>query len=577
MNKRSRFLLILVVLAVCFVCLWPSVKWYFLTPKEDQSLALGSREKIRDYAHELAAEDVRQLISDARADTQEPVDAKFKPVIKVAKKNYKAMKKPVPSVWTARAFLDAFPSEADILSYIEADYRDRILALKRTQANSVKLGLDLSGGMSIVIKADLEAAVQSQGGTITDMAAFKRDAMNQVMETLTSRIDRFGLSEPVIRRQGEDRIYIEIPGAADSDRINSIIMGKGILAFHMVDNDATNQFLQYYAQFPTSTFDSEYNLLNPDIIPSGTQVMGYYVKDSYGIDERRGFLVIKSEPGLEGKHIKNVETHSDRYGQPAVTFSLDSEGAQIFADLTANNVGETLAIVSEDKIKSYASIRQAIPNGQVEISGFSAEEAENIKAVLRTASINVPLELESQQVIGASMGDQAIRQALWSLIFGLAAVFVFLLIYYKGAGINACVAQILNMYIVFSILSAFNLTLTLPSVAGMILTIGMAVDANVVIFERIKDELKLKKGREAAINAGFSHAFWAIMDSNITTFIAAIFLSILGSGPVKGFAYTLAIGVASSVFTALFVSRLLFDFNTDVLKKKTISISWRIK
>jgi preprotein translocase subunit SecD len=152
-----------------------------------------------------------------------------------------------------------------------------------------------------------------------------------------------------------------------------------------------------------------------------------------------------------------------------------------------------------------------------------------------------------------------------------------MLLYYKGAGVNACVAQILNFYIMFSVLSALNLTLSLSSIAGMILTIGMAVDANVVIFERIKDELKLKKGRQASIAAGFDHAFWAIMDSNITTFIAAAFLSQLGTGSIKGFAYSLAIGVVSSVFTALFVSRLMFDFDTDVLKRKTLSISWRIK
>jgi preprotein translocase subunit SecD len=164
-----------------------------------------------------------------------------------------------------------------------------------------------------------------------------------------------------------------------------------------------------------------------------------------------------------------------------------------------------------------------------------------------------------------------------AVVVGLSAVFLFMLLYYKGAGVNACVAQILNFYIMFSVLSALNLTLSLSSIAGMILTIGMAVDANVVIFERIKDELKLKKGRQASIAAGFDHAFWAIMDSNITTFIAAAFLSQLGTGSIKGFAYSLAIGVVSSVFTALFVSRLMFDFDTDVLKRKTLSISWRIK
>jgi preprotein translocase subunit SecD len=578
MSKRSRLALILVVLAVCFAFLWPSIKWYALTPKEDQALALGSREKIKDYARNMAVADLKALMDAARTDSADPIDAKYADLAVEAKKNYKAMKKDVPDVWTARILLAAFSSESDVLSFLENGYRERILAIKNTQTKAVKLGLDLSGGMSIIIKADLDAAVASQKTTVTDVATFKTEAMAQAIETLTSRIDKFGLSEPVIRQQGDDRIYIEMPGAADSDRINSIIMGKGMLAFHMVDTDGTNAFNAYYEQHPTSTFDAEYNLLDPSIIPAGTKVLGSYTKDSYGLDERTGFLVIKTEVGLEGQHIQGVSTTRDNLtGEPLVSFTLDSEGTKIFADLTAANVNNRMAIVSDDKIKSAATINEAIPTGQVQISGFSAAEAENIKAVLRTASLNVPLTLENQQVIGASMGADSIREGINAVIWGLLAVFVFMLLYFRGAGINALVAQLLNFFIMFSILSALNLTLSLSSIAGMILTIGMAVDANVIIFERIKDELRLKKGRAASISAGFDHAFWAIMDSNITTFIAAVFLTQLGTGAIKGFAYSLAIGVVSSVFTALVVSKLMFDFDTDVLKKKNVSISWRIK
>ncbi|MDR0719896.1 MAG: SecD/SecF family protein translocase subunit, partial [Treponema sp.] len=171
-------------------------------------------------------------------------------------------------------------------------------------------------------------------------------------------------------------------------------------------------------------------------------------------------------------------------------------------------------------------------------------------------------------------GEDTIRQGLYALLGGLAMVLLFMLAYYKASGINAVVAQVLNFYFMFSILSAFNFTLTLPSIAGFILTIGMAVDANVIIFERMKEELRLGKGRKAAVESGFNKAFWAIMDSNITTFIAALFLSQLGSGPIQGFAVSLAIGVFSSVFTALFVSRLIFDFGTDVLHSKKLSVSW---
>jgi len=578
MSKRSRLVLILVVLATCFAFLWPSVKWYFVTPKEDQALALGSREKIKDYARNMAVADLKALMADARAEKTDQVDPRYDALIKEAVKTYKAIKEPVPQTWTASALLHAFSSESDVQNVLEDNYRNRILSIKKTQSSAVKLGLDLSGGMSIIIKADLDAAAASQKEAISDMATFKKDAMAQAMDILNSRIDKFGLSEPVIRQQGEDRIYIEIPGAADSDRINSLIMGKGMLSFHIVDSEASAAFNEYYQQHPTSTFDAEYNLLDPSIIPADGMLLGTYVKDAYGLDERTGFLVVKKEVGLEGKHIQAATTTRNSIsGQPEVNFELDSEGTKIFADLTAKNVDQRMAIVSDDKIKSYPNIEEPIPGGQVRISGFDVTEAENIKAVLRTAWLSVPLSLENQQVIGASMGAESIKQGLWALVFGLTAVLIFMLLYYRGAGFNACVAQILNLFILFSVLSALNLTLTLPSIAGMILTIGMAVDANVVVFERIKDELRLNKGRSASITAGFDHAFWAIMDSNITTFIAAVFLSQLGTGSIRGFAYSLAIGVVSSVFTALFVSRLIFDFDTDVMKRKNVSISWRIK
>ena len=577
MSKRSRLAIILVVLAVCFAFLWPSIKWYYVTPKEDQALALGSREKIKDYARNMAVADLKQLMENARADKKDAVTSKYAVLVTEAKKNYKAIKKSAPSVWTAKDVLAAFSSESEALALLETGYREKILAIKTTQGSAVKLGLDLSGGMSIIIKADLDAAAASEKN-IANMATFKKEAMKQAMDTITSRIDKFGLSEPVIRQQGEDRIYIEMPGSADPDRINSIIMGKGLLSFHIVDDEATNAFLQYYNQHPTATFDADYKLLDPTLIPSGDMLLGQYQKDSYGLDERTGFLVVKSEVGLEGKHIQGAQTSRDNVsGQPLVTFTLDTEGTKIFADLTSKNIKKRMAIVSDEKIKSAATIQETIPTGQVQISGFSATEAENIKAVLRTAWLNVPLSLENQSVIGASMGDAAIKQGINAVLFGLLGVFVYMLLYYKGCGINACFAQVLNLYIMFSVLSAFNLTLSLSSIAGMILTVGMAVDANVLIFERIKEEMRLKKSRATCVAAGFEHAFWAIMDSNVTTFIAAIFLTQLGTGSIKGFAYSLAIGVVSSVFTALFVSHLMFDFDTEVLKHKKINISWRTK
>ncbi|QTQ15724.1 protein translocase subunit SecD [Treponema parvum] len=580
MKKRSRFLLILIVLGICFAFLWPSISWYMYTPKEVQTLALGSLEKIKDYATARAYEDVNSLKASANADPSAVVGAEYAWLEKIAKKNYKQMREDVPSPMTVVDMLRSFYNERELSAVIQERYRDDILAAKKRYQNSVKLGLDLSGGMNIIVKADLDAAIASQGDSVTtdNIVQFKADAMAQAVETLTNRIDRFGLSSPVIRKQGEDRIYIEIPGAAEADAINTIIMGKGILNFRLVDMEATRAFEAYYAANSATAFTASGALSDPSIIPSDCEVLGLYTKDDYGLDERIGFLAVKKEIALDGQHISSAQVSANNItNKPEVDFVLDSEGAAIFAEFTSAHVGDYLAIVSDNQIKSNARIESAITGGRVAISGFGLEEAHNLQKVLQTAWLNVPLSVESQQVIGASLGDQAIRQGMLALLVGLISVMVFMLIYYKGAGFNAIVAQILNLYILFSVLSAFNLTLTLSSIAGMILTIGMAVDANVIIFERIKEELRDGKSRAAAISAGFDNAFWAIMDSNITTFIAAIFLSQLGTGSIQGFAVSLAIGVVSSVFTALFVSRLIFDVNTDVAGYKKVSISWRIK
>jgi len=580
MSKLYRFVIILVILALCFVFLLPTIRWYFWVPKLEQTRALGSREQIKTYASQTAQVDLEALISRARSGGDVPEDLAF--LTAKAKKIYKGSKRAAPENWDARTVLGAFASRQEALEAIESTYRDRIFSLKDLQKSAVQLGLDLSGGLSIVLQANLDALREKLGRDLND--ADREDAVNRALEVLNSRIDRFGLTEPVIRQQGKDQIYVEIPGTADPERINDIIMGKGSLAFHLVDEEATAAFNQYYNANPTQTFNAFGGLINPSIIPSDVVMRGVYTKDQYGLDEQKrnsygnlDYVAIKKEVGLDGNHIRSAEvSRSNLDGRPNVTFLLDSEGGDIFYKLTSANIEKPMSIVLDDRVKSIATIRGAIRES-VQLEGFGADEANNIALMLRTAALPVELEVVNQQSIGASMGEDTIRQGFYALLGGVIAVLVFMVLYYKTAGMNAVMAQVLNFYIMFSVLSAFNFTLTLPSIAGFILTIGMAVDASVIIFERMKEELRDGKGRKAAIDAGFDKAFWAIMDSNITTFIAALFLSQLGSGPIKGFAVALAIGIFSSVFTALFVSRLLFDFSTDVLGTRKLSVSWRIK
>ncbi|MBO7123439.1 MAG: protein translocase subunit SecD [Treponema sp.] len=596
-SKRWRFVILLVVLGICLAFLRPTINWYFRTSEADQKLALQSLEKIKEYSVQQAAKDVKALEALAAANPGAELGEEYAWLAKAVKKNYKEYKKAVPEPLTLGAALSSFSLgriakndeekknvassiHAKLLELYQERYRERVLADKRNYTNSVKLGLDLSGGMNIIVHADLDAAVKNNQESVAGAggeAAFKARAMEQAIETLKSRIDRFGLTEPVIRQQGEDRVYIEIPGSEQSDAINTIIMGKGILNFRLVDEEATNQFLQYYYSNPDATFDENGKLLDPSVVPADVEILGYYTKDSYGLDEFIQYMALKKEIALDGRYVKSAEVSRDQMGQTGVDFTLDMEGAEIFANFTGDHVGERLAVISDNKVKSAATIKTKIAGGRVRIDGFGLEEAQNLQKVLQTAWLEVPLSVESQQVIGAELGELTIRNGLMALAIGLIAIFIFMLLYYKGAGINAIVAQVLNLYILFAVLSAFNLTLTLPSIAGMILTVGMAVDANVIIFERIKEELRLGKSRAAAIETGFQGASWAIWDSNITTFIAAMFLSQLGTGSIQGFAVSLAIGVASSVFTALFVSRLMFDVGTEAFKKKTTSISWGVK
>jgi preprotein translocase subunit SecD len=577
MSKLYRFIIIMVVMAICFIFLWPTIRWYFLIPKDQQALALESREQIKTYASRAAQADLQRLISLAQENGDVPDDLSF--IITRAKKIYKDSKQHSPEKWDARTTLSAFSSRREALDAIENNYRDKIFALKDLQKSAVQLGLDLSGGLSIVLHADLNALQEKLGRSLNEED--RTDAVNRALEVLNSRIDRFGLTEPVIRRQGTDQIYVEIPGSADPERINDIIMGKGSLAFHMVDSDAAEAFNNYYRTHPATTFDDEGNLLDPNIVPADVMIRGVYVKDRYGLDEQSrnsdgslAYTALKKEVGLDGNHIRSaVVERSNLDGRPEVTFLLDSEGGEIFYRLTSANVRKSMAIVLDDRVKSQATIQSPIRDA-VRLTGFGLDEANNIALTLRTAALPVELEVANQQSIGPSMGEDTIMQGLYALLGGIAAVLVFMLFYYRTAGINAVVAQLLNFYIMFSILSAFNFTLTLPSIAGFILTIGMATDASVIIFERMKEEMRLGKGRKAVVEAGFDKAFWAIMDSNITTFIAALFLSQLGSGPIQGFAVTLAVGVFSSVFTALFVSRLIFDFGTDVMHSKKVSVTW---
>lgn len=573
MNKRARLFTIILVLVICGIFLYPTYQWYFDLPQEKIELASRSREQIREYSREKARQDYQTLQDLARTNPEESLPKEFNYLKKFAKDNYKILDIKTPSTWTA-ANVQEYATRSEVLAAIETNIRDELLNLKDKSTKILQLGLDLSGGMSILVQADLDSLAGRLGRTPT--AEDETEAVDRAIEILNSRIDQFGVTEPQIRRQGTDQILIEIPGASDPDRVNTFLRGKGRLSFHIVDDELTAAWNQYRASY-TGTgaiVDADGRPVQEGVLPMGYIVRGYYVQDSYGVDVYQRDLVITQEPGLDGIHIVNAIVGGDSFGRPVINFTLDSEGGEIFFQLTSANRDKTLAIVLEDKIKAGARINDAIREN-VQMSGFNRQEAEDLAVVLRTGAMPVDLQIINLQTVGASLGEDAIQQGLRAVAIGFAAVVIFMLGYYLLAGLVADLALFLNLFIMLAILSAFQMTLTLTSIAGLILTVGMAVDANVIIFERIKEEYRLGKSAEASVKAGFSKAFWTIMDANITTFIAAVFLSQLGTGPVQGFAYTLAVGIVSSMFTALFVSRLIFDFGLETLGMKKLSISWR--
>ncbi|NNM68220.1 MAG: protein translocase subunit SecD [Spirochaetales bacterium] len=582
MSKRFRLFTILILLGVGVWFLYPTVVWYFFTTKPQQQLASSSLEQIRDFSVAHAQADLKDLQTLYASNPKAVLPSKLSFLIPVATRNYNDIKLPAPQVWTVGDVFKAFTSQDDFLIAVEDHYRNEAFHLKNMKSHIIQLGLDLSGGMSIILKADLKALAVKKGHPLTEQD--KSDAIGRAIDILKSRIDQFGVSEPLIKREagGGDRIYVELPGEVDPDRVNSFLRGKGSLTLSIVDDAATNAVNQYIAAHPELvdpvTQKVNVKAIPADILPAGLALRTYYKKDRFGLDQFVNRQVVKTDDKnvLDGTHIQQAIVSRDPVtNQPTVNFVLDSVGASHFFQMTQANVGKTMAVVLDHKIRAGARISEAIPGGSVQVTGFDQTAAQDLAVTLRTGALPVSLIVESYTSVGSTLGQDAINAGINASMWGLILVGFFMLAYYKGSGINADLALIINMFLVMAVLSVFNMTLTLTSIAGLVLTVGISVDANVIIFERIKEEYWSGKSPATAIDIGFKRAFWTIMDSHVTALIASLFLSLLSKGAVQGFAVTMAVGLISSLFTSLFVSRLIFDFEIDVLKARRLSITWR--
>jgi preprotein translocase subunit SecD len=369
------------------------------------------------------------------------------------------------------------------------------------------------------------------------------NAMDQALETIRNRVDQFGVAEPTIQRQGSRNIVVELPGIKDAARAIQLIGKTARLEFRLVDEQRS----------------AEEALKGK--VPEGDEILYERRVNKQTGEVTRVPLLLKKQVLLTGDALTNAEVRiGSQFNEPYVSIEFDREGARGFERITAENVGKRLAIVLDNTVYSAPVIRERIAGGQAQITGsFTVEEARDLAIVLRAGALPAPVRIEYESIVGPSLGQDSIQQGLTAGLIGSVLVVLFMLLYYRLSGFVANVALVLNILMLLAGLGYFHATLTLPGIAGIVLTLGMAVDANVLIFERIREESRLGKPPRAAVEAGFSRAWSAILDGNVTTLIAAAMLFQFGTGPIKGFAVTLSLGLIANLFAAVFVCKFIFD------------------
>lgn len=434
--------------------------------------------------------------------------------------------------------------------------RKRAPILKRI----INFGLDLRGGMHLILELD-ETKVKPE-----DLP----DAVDRAIEIIRNRIDQFGVAEPLIVKQGEKWIVVQLPGVKEPQRAKELLGKTALLEFKLVDETGAAEKILTKLQ--------DLNITQEELLQSTTfpkEILelvptGYTLLPAKG----RGFYVLKSSPEITGGYLKNARIQlGGDFGLPIVGLEFDKDGAKIFSKVTEANINKNLAIVLDGVVQSAPVIRTRIPDGRAIIEGnFTPEEAKDLAITLRAGVLPAPVKIIEERIVGPTLGEDSIKSGILAAIVGSVIVIIFMIFYYKLSGIIANLALVVNIFFIIAAMSYFKATLTLPGIAGIVLTIGMAVDANVLIFERIKEELRAGKTVRIAIDQGFQKALSAILDSNLTTLITSAFLFQFGTGPIKGFAVTLSLGLIFNLFTAVFVSKLIFDFYLTTRKISVLNI-----
>ncbi len=378
----------------------------------------------------------------------------------------------------------------------------------------------------------------------------KKKAVQQAIETIRNRIDQLGVSEPVIQEHGlgDYQILVQLPGVDDPARVKEIMQSTAMLEIRQAIS----------GPYPSeqAALQATGGVLPPDaVLMKGTT--GMHGQDQS--DQGEVYWVISRTAAVSGSDLRSADAGTDENGRPDVNFNLTGEGGRRFAAFTGAHVGDKLAVVLDNKVKSVATIQEQI-HDQGRITGsFTQQETRDLALTLRSGALPAGIKYLQEVTVGPSLGADSIREGVRAAIIGIAVVLVFMLFYYRAAGINADLALLLNLVILLGFLGFSGATLTLPGIAGVILTVGMGVDSNVLIFERIREELRHGKTPSSAVDQGFAHAWTTILDTHVTTIVSAVILFLFGTGPVKGFAVTLSFGLAANLFTAVFVSRVIFE------------------
>jgi preprotein translocase subunit SecD len=405
----------------------------------------------------------------------------------------------------------------------------------RTAANEVQANFDRSSGVNGTYTFTMKPNVQVN---------LRDEAVVQARQTIERRVNDLGVTEPSISQQGAggDQILVQLPGVTDVERAKQIMGSPGLLELKIVEQGPapTKETLLVNGQVPAGD----------EIVPGATGTPG---------DANTVYYLVKKVAAVTGRDLRNARPSLDENNQPAVSFTLNNEGGRKFGKVTGENIGRQLAIILDGRVQSAPRIDSRITTEGRITGSFTQDEVQNLSLILRSGALPATLTYLAERTIGPSLGADSIRSGVIASLVGLLLIVSFMLVYYRLSGVNAVIALIFNLVILLGLMAYVGAVMTLPGIAGFVLTMGIGVDSNVLIFERIKEELEAGRGVRASLNAGFSRVFWTLVDTHVSALISAAFLFNFGTGPIRGFAVTLAIGLASNLFTSIFVSQTLFE------------------